>query len=73
MDQAAVLDGLYFDLLPFCQDCRAAAKVDVGGCQIAEAFVISAMVVMLDDANDLELLGCWVSHSRSPPAPLMFF
>jgi hypothetical protein len=39
MDQAAVLDGLYFDLLPFCQDCRAAAKVDVGGCQIAEAFV----------------------------------
>ena len=52
MDQAAVLDGLYFDLLPFCQDCRAAPKVDVGGCQIAEAFVISAMVVMLDEGVD---------------------
>src|SRR6056300_1331451 len=30
-------------------------------------------VGLLDNANDLELLGCWVSHSRSPPAPLMFF
>lgn len=27
MDQAAVLDGLCFDLLPFCQDCRAAPEV----------------------------------------------
>ena len=47
MDQAPVLDGLCFDLLPFCQDCRAAPEVDVGGCQIAEAFVIPAMVVVL--------------------------
>ena len=52
IDQATVLDGLYFDLLSFCQDCRAAPKVDVGGCQIAEAFVISAMVVMLDEGID---------------------
>jgi hypothetical protein len=52
VDQAAVLDDVYFDLLPFCQDCRAAAKVDVGGCQIAEAFVMSAMVVMLDEGVD---------------------
>jgi len=48
MDQAPVLNGLCFDLLPFCQDCWAGPEVDVGGCQIAEAFVISAMVVVLD-------------------------
>jgi DNA replication protein DnaC len=30
MDQAAVLDGMCFDLLPCCQDCRAAPEVDVG-------------------------------------------
>jgi len=29
MDQAAVLDGLCFDLLPFCEDCGAAPEVDV--------------------------------------------
>lgn len=52
MDQAPVLDGLCFDILPFCQDCRAAPEVDVGGCQISEAFVISAMVVVLDKGGD---------------------
>ena len=52
VDQAAVLDDVYFDLLTFCQGCRAAPKVDVSGCQIAEAFVISAMVVMLDEGVD---------------------
>ena len=52
MDQAPVLDGLCFDLLPFCQDCRAAPEVDVGGCQITEAFVISVVVVMLNEGGD---------------------
>ncbi len=55
MDQAAVLDGLCFDLLPFCQDCRAAPEVNVGRCQIAEAFVISVMVVVLDEGSDRRL------------------
>ena len=52
MDQAPVLDGLCFDLLPFCHDCRAAPEVNVGGCQVAEAFVISPMVVMLDEGGN---------------------
>lgn len=52
MDQAPVLNGLCFDLLSFCQVYRAAAEVDVGGCQTAEAFVISAMVAMLDEGGD---------------------
>jgi len=55
MNQAAVLDGLCFDFLPFCQDCRAAPEVNIGRCQIAEAFVISAMVVLLDDGSDRRL------------------
>ena len=52
MDQAPVLDGQFLDLLPSCQDCRAASKVDVGGCQIAEAFVVSVVVVMIDEGGD---------------------
>ena len=52
MDQAAVLDSLCFDPLPLCQYCRAAPEVDVGGGQIAEAFVIPAMIVMLDEGGD---------------------
>ena len=36
MDQASVLDGLCFDLLPFYQDCWAAPEVNVGRCQIAD-------------------------------------
>ena len=52
MDKAAVLNSLCFDLLSLCQYCRAAPEVDVGGGQIAEAFVIPAMVVMLDEGGD---------------------
>ena len=52
MDQAPVLDGLCIDLLPFCQECRDAPKVNVDGCHIAEASVISAMVVLLDKGSD---------------------
>ena len=55
MDQAAALDGLCFDLPPFCQDCRAAPEVDVGWCEIAEAFVISVVVVVLDEGGDRRL------------------
>jgi len=29
MDQAPVLDGQCFDLLPFCENCRAAASQDL--------------------------------------------
>lgn len=55
MDQAAVLDGLCFDLLPFCEDCRATSEVGVGACQVAEAFVISPMAVMRDEGVDSRL------------------
>ena len=52
LDQAPVMNDLCFDLLPFCQDWRAAHEVDVDGCQVAEAFVIPATVVVLDEDGD---------------------
>lgn len=52
MDQAAVLNGLRFDLLSFCQDCRPAPEVDIGGGQIAETLVVAVVVVVLDEGGD---------------------
>ena len=43
MNQAAVLNGLCLEFLPFCQDCGTAPEVSIGRRQIAEAFVISAV------------------------------
>ena len=51
MDQAPVLNGLCFDFLSFCQDCRVAPEVDVGGGQIAEALVVAVVVVGLDEGG----------------------
>jgi hypothetical protein len=45
---SSVLYGLCFDLLPFCQDCRAAPEVDVGRCQAAKALVAAVVVVVRD-------------------------
>ncbi len=55
MEREAVLDGLCLDLFSFYEDCRAAPEVNVGRCQIAEAFVISAMAVVLDEDGDCRL------------------
>ena len=51
--QAALSDGFSFDPFTFEQDCVAAPEVDVGGREIVEALVVSAMVVMLDESRDL--------------------
>ena len=32
-----------------------------------------AQVGLLDQADDLQLLGCGIPHSSSPPCPIMFF
>jgi len=52
LDQVAVLNGLCFDVLPFCQDCRTAPEVDIGGGQVAEALMVAVVVVVLDDCGD---------------------
>src|SRR4051794_3010143 len=52
MKQAALFDGFAFDPFPFQHDDVAAPKVDVGGSEIADAFVVAAMVVVLDERRD---------------------
>ncbi len=53
MLQPAFSDCLFLDLLSHLQDLRAAALIDVGGCQVGEALVVSMVVVMLDEGVDL--------------------
>src|SRR5690606_9264334 len=55
MKQAALYDGFAFDPFPFQHDNVAAPEVDVGGCEIAKALVVSAVVVMIDEGRDLPL------------------
>ena len=52
MVQAAVLDGLLFDASPFGQDGFAATEVDVGWGQVADAFVVTVVVVVVDEGGD---------------------
>jgi len=47
--QATIFDCGSFDPFSLQQDGRTACEVDVGGCKIAKALVISLMVVMLDE------------------------
>src|SRR5215813_4671702 len=51
--QATVGNGLSFDPLSFGQDRRAAPTVDVGGSEIVDAFVVSAVVVVVDESRNL--------------------
>ena len=44
MAQAAVSDGQFLDLVPCLEDGLAAAEVDVGGGQVAEALVVATVV-----------------------------
>ena len=46
VEQASLLDGLLFDALSFEQDVLRSAEVDIGGCHVAQAFVVAAVVVM---------------------------
>ncbi len=53
MEQVALLDGLPFDPFAFEQDGLASTKIDIGRREIADAFVVALMVVMLDEDPDL--------------------
>ena len=57
--QAALPDGLLLDLLSRFQDLRAAAIIDVGGREVAEALVVAAVVVVLDEGADLPFEVSW--------------
>src|SRR5262245_10555304 len=51
--QSTVGNGLSFDPLSIGQDSRAPPAVDVGGGEIVEAFVVSAVVVVVDEGGNL--------------------
>ena len=53
MLQAALSDRLFLDLFPFSENGFIAAKVDVGGCDVVQALVVSLVVVVFDKAADL--------------------
>ena len=61
MLQAALSDRLFLDLFPFSENGFIAAKVDVGGCDVVQALVVSLVVVVIDEGTDLALC-----HSRIP-------
>ena len=53
MLQAAILDGDSFDPFSFQQDGLGASEVDVSRGKIAQALVIAAIVVVVDESVDL--------------------
>ena len=59
MLQSAQFDGVSFDPFSVQQDGLASPEVDVGRGQVADAFVISAVIVMFDECRDLrfEVVG----------------
>jgi hypothetical protein len=57
MQQAALFDGLRFNLLSLSEDGLGPAEVDVGRCEDSEALVVALMNVVLDEAGD-GLLEC---------------
>jgi hypothetical protein len=56
---APLVDGSALDVLAPFEDAIAAPKVDVGRSEIVQAFVIAAVIVVLDEVGDgaLEVAG----------------
>ena len=56
MLQAPMFDGLSFDPVTL-EDGGTTVEVDIGGRQVAEAFVVSAVIVVVDERLDLSVQG----------------
>src|SRR5262245_22739421 len=53
MLQSSQFDGVAFDPFSCQKDGLTSAEVDVGWCQVLEAFMVTPGVVVLDEARDL--------------------
>ena len=53
VQQAAIADCLSFDRFAFNQNGLATSEIDVGGRQVADALVISQVIVVGDEGGDL--------------------
>ena len=51
--QSSELDGVAFDPFALEQDGLAASEVDVGRCEVLQALVVAAVIVVLDEAIDV--------------------
>ena len=52
MVQPAFSDCLFLDLLSHGQDLSASSVIDVSGREVAQALVISLVIVMIDEGFD---------------------
>ena len=55
MLQAALLDCPFLDPFPFSENGFVASEVDVCGCDVVQALVVTLIVVILDECADLAL------------------
>ena len=53
MLQAALLDCPFLDPFPFSKNGFVASEVDVCGCDVVQALVVTLIVVILDECADL--------------------
>ena len=53
MLQAGVFDCLFFDPFPLSENGFVASEVDVSRCDVVQAFVVTLVVVVLDEGFDL--------------------
>ena len=53
MKQVPVFDCLPFDPFSLSQNCVAAPEVDIGRCEVLQAFVVATVIVMLDEGVNL--------------------
>ena len=53
MLQAAVFDCQFLDLFPFSDDGFVSPKVDIRWCDVAQNFMVTLVVVILDECPDL--------------------
>ena len=68
MLQAALLGFQFLDLCPFSDNGFVAPEVDVGGCDVVQARVVSFVVLVIDEGLDLafEVTGQIVVFQQNP-------
>ena len=57
MVQAAVLYSQFLDLFPSFDDCGVTPELGVGWCDVADALVVSMIVIMIRESADLHFKG----------------
>jgi len=53
VQQAAIGDCPSFDPFPFDQNGLASPEVNIGGCRVADALMISQVIIIGDESLDL--------------------